>query len=50
MLNYILVGAGSAAGGISRCRASSLMVNRFSRSLSFGTLSGNLISTRSLKS
>ncbi len=44
MLNHILVGAGSAAGGISPFRTSRFIVNRFSRPLPFGALFGNLIS------
>ena len=42
MLNYILVGVGSAMGGISRDCASGLMVNRFGQSFPWGTLFVNV--------
>ncbi|MBU6411563.1 MAG: fluoride efflux transporter CrcB [Verrucomicrobia bacterium] len=42
MLNYILVGLGSAMGGISRYWASGLVANRFGHSFPFGTLFVNV--------
>jgi fluoride exporter len=42
MLNYILVGAGSATGGISRYWASGLIASRFGHSFPFGTLFVNV--------
>jgi CrcB protein len=42
MLNYILVGVGSAAGGISRYWASGLIANRFGQSFPWGTLFVNV--------
>jgi fluoride exporter len=42
MLNYILVGLGSAAGGMSRYWASGLAANRFGQSIPFSTLFVNV--------
>ena len=42
MLNYILVGLGSAIGGISRYGASGLIANRFGQSFPWGTLFVNV--------
>ena len=42
MLNYILVGVGSAIGGTSRYWASGLIANRFGSSFPFGTLFVNV--------
>lgn len=42
MLNYILVGLGSAAGGISRFWASGVIANRFGQSFPWGTLFVNV--------
>ena len=42
MLNYILVGVGSALGGISRYGASGLIANRFGQSFPWGTLFVNV--------
>lgn len=42
MLNYILVGVGSAIGGISRYWASGLIANRFGQSFPVGTLFVNV--------
>ena len=42
MLNYILVGVGSAAGGVSRYWISGLIANRFGQSFPWGTLFVNV--------
>ena len=42
MLNYILVGLGSAAGGISRFWASGVIANRYGQSFPWGTLFVNV--------
>jgi CrcB protein len=42
MLNYILVGLGSAIGGISRYWASGLIANRYGQSFPWGTLFVNV--------
>ena len=42
MLNYILVAAGSAIGGISRYWASGLIANRYGQSFPWGTLVVNV--------
>ena len=42
MLNYILVGLGSAIGGISRYGASGLIANRYGQSFPWGTLFVNV--------
>jgi len=42
MLNYILVGVGSAIGGISRYWASGLVANRIGQSFPWGTLFVNV--------
>lgn len=38
MLNYLIVGVGSAAGGIARYWASGFVANRFGQSFPWGTL------------
>ena len=47
MLNYMLVGVGSAIGGISRYGAFGLIANRFSQSIRFTTLFGNITGSSS---
>jgi CrcB protein len=42
MLNYILVGVGSAIGGVSRFWASGVIANRFGQSFPWGTLVVNV--------
>ena len=42
MLNYVLVGIGSAIGGIARFWASGLIANRFGQSFPWGTLFVNV--------
>ncbi len=42
MLNYILVGLGSAAGGIARFWASGFVANRYGQSFPWGTLFVNV--------
>ena len=42
MLNYMLVGRGSALGGISRFGASGLIANRFGHAFSWGTMFVNV--------
>lgn len=42
MLNYILVGVGSAAGGIARFWASGVIANRFGHTFPWGTLFVNV--------
>ena len=42
MLNYILVGVGSAIGGIMRFWASGVIANRFGQSFPWGTLVVNV--------
>ncbi|HTX22583.1 MAG TPA: fluoride efflux transporter CrcB [Candidatus Aquilonibacter sp.] len=42
MLNYVIVGVGSAAGGIARYWASGFVANRFGQSFPWGTLFVNV--------
>jgi len=42
MLNYIIVGVGSAGGGIARYWASGLVANRFGQTFTWGTLFVNV--------
>jgi fluoride exporter len=42
MLNYLLVGVGSAIGGVARFWASGLIANRFGQSFPWGTLFVNV--------